>query len=189
VPCCVGFTSKARRSTRTRRRRNKILRKGAAETMTEIQVVTEIAAPVERCFDLARDLTAHTETTGTTRERVIEGPPSGMMGAGDIVTFEAVHFGVRQRLTARVVEFDPPHQFVDEQVKGAFRSMRHVHRFEAAGGGTRMVDELRFAAPLGPLGWLAERLFLRTYMRRFLRHRGQELRRLAEHPGEPPSPL
>jgi ligand-binding SRPBCC domain-containing protein len=152
--------------------------------MIEICVVTEIQAPVERCFDLARDLDAHTHTTGSTRERIIEGPPSGKVGMGDVVTFEAVHFGVRQRLTAKIIEFDPPHLFVDEQVCGAFRSLRHEHRFDPIPSGTRMTDVIYLCAPLGPLGWIAERLFLGPYMRRFIGARGQALRQMAEQPAD-----
>jgi ligand-binding SRPBCC domain-containing protein len=145
-----------------------------------IKVETTIKAPIERCFDLARDLRAHTQTTGSTKERVIEGPASGMMALGDVVTFEAVHFGVRQRLTAKIVEYDRPRVFVDEMVRGALRSLRHEHLFREAGGVTTMTDLVVLAAPLGPLGWLAERLFLRAYMRRFLTQRGRGLKTMAE---------
>ena len=41
-------------------------------------------------------------------------------------------------------------------------------------------DVLDYRAPRGPLGWLAERLFLSAYMRRFLLTRMRELNALAE---------
>jgi ligand-binding SRPBCC domain-containing protein len=148
--------------------------------MIEVRVKTVIRAPIERCFDLARNLSIHTQTTGKSRERVIEGPDDGMMKLGDVVTFEAVHFGVRQRLTAKITEFDPPELFVDEQVRGAFKSLRHTHRFEAIGAATVMLDEIELSAPLGPLGWIAERVLLGPYMRAFITARGLALRDLAE---------
>jgi hypothetical protein len=43
-----------------------------------------------------------------------------------------------------------------------------------------MVDVIDYAAPGGPLGWLAERLFLTDYLLRFIRRRAQVLKRLAE---------
>jgi hypothetical protein len=46
-----------------------------------------------------------------------------------------------------------------------------------------MVDVLRFQAPWGPLGWLAERLLLGWHLRRFLRERGLVLKALAEGEG------
>lgn len=47
---------------------------------------------------------------------------------------------------------------------------------------TIMTDVFRFVAPLGPLGWLAERLFLTGYMTRFLRVRADIVKRAAEGP-------
>jgi hypothetical protein len=43
-----------------------------------------------------------------------------------------------------------------------------------------MRDRFEFIAPLGVLGWLAERLFLARYMRRFIEERNVILKRSAE---------
>ena len=148
--------------------------------MPVIRLETLIHAPPERCFDLARDVGAHTESTARTRERAVGGVTSGLLGPGDEVTWEAIHFGVRQRLTARVTRFEPPHLFEDEMVRGAFRSFTHRHEFRPADGGTLMVDTFRYASPLGVLGVLADKLFLERYMRRFLAERAAHLKRAAE---------
>jgi ligand-binding SRPBCC domain-containing protein len=65
-------------------------------------------------------------------------------------------------------------------IKGAFRALEHDHIFQPSDGGTMMIDTLRFTAPLGPLGWIAERLFLASHLRRFLIQRGRVLKMLAE---------
>lgn len=65
--------------------------------MTSIVVETRIAAPIELCFDLARDVDAHVSTSASTGERAVGGKTSGLLDLGDVVTFEAVHFGIRQR--------------------------------------------------------------------------------------------
>jgi ligand-binding SRPBCC domain-containing protein len=148
--------------------------------MPRVEVVTYIEAPPERCFDLARDLRIHAQTTGASRERVVSGPSSGLMEFGDEVTFEATHFGIRQRVTSKVVSYQRPFEFVDEMQKGAFRSFRHVHRFERNGSGTKMTDIFEFESPGLVMGRLANALFLTRYMCRFLRDRGQELKKLAE---------
>jgi ligand-binding SRPBCC domain-containing protein len=147
--------------------------------MITVTVDTVIAAEQARCFDLARDLKVHCETAAWTRERIVAGPDR-LVEAGDVVTFEGVHFGIRQRLTARIVTMDFPRAFRDEMVSGAFRSITHIHEFEAADGGTRMRDTLIIVAPLGALGWIAERLFLARYMRDFLIRRNAALKRIAE---------
>lgn len=153
------------------------------QPMPLVRVETFIEAPREVCFDLARDIDVHQQTTQGTSERAVAGVTSGKMELGDSVTFEAKHFGVRQRLTSEIVRFERPSIFVDQMTKGAFKRMAHEHRFEAEGTSTRMVDVLDFESPLGPLGWLVDTLVLKRYMARFLADRGQALKRIAESIG------
>jgi ligand-binding SRPBCC domain-containing protein len=65
-------------------------------------------------------------------------------------------------------------------VRGAFHSFTHAHLFRRTKDGTLMVDIFRYTSPLGPLGWLADWLFLKRYMTRFLQERAQYLKRAAE---------
>lgn len=149
--------------------------------MGHLLVETFILASPERCFDLARDVSAHTASSSFTDERAIEpGRTSGLLELGDIVTFEGVHFRIRQRFTARIVELDRPRKFVDQLVKSTFKAMRHVHEFEARNGGTLMRDTLDWVAPLGILGRLADWLFLERHMRWFVTKKQQGLKALAE---------
>jgi ligand-binding SRPBCC domain-containing protein len=148
--------------------------------MPVIVLRTLVAAPPARCFDLARDVELHQGSTAASRERAVAGVTAGLLGAGDEVTWEATHFGVRQRLTSRVTEFDPPKRFVDEMVRGAFRRFRHEHQFLSVPDGTDMVDIFDYTSPLGPLGRLADGLFLRRYMTTLLRERNAYLKRAAE---------
>jgi ligand-binding SRPBCC domain-containing protein len=153
-----------------------------------IRIATSIVveASIQRCFDLARDIDVHTRTVWKhTKEKAVAGRTSGKIELGETVTFEATHFGVRQRLASEIVEFDAPRRFVDRMVRGAFKRMRHEHDFEALGErSTRMTDTLTFEAPLGPLGWIAERLVLRRYMLKFLEDRNAEVKRIAEREGD-----
>jgi ligand-binding SRPBCC domain-containing protein len=149
--------------------------------MARIEFVMRIAAPPERCFDLSRSVELHTRSTAATGERALAGRTSGLLGAGEEVTWEARHFGVRQRLTSRITVFDRPRHFRDSMVRGAFRRFDHDHFFVPDGaGGTVAREVFDYEAPLGPLGWLAERLFLTRYMRRFLESRSREVKAVAE---------
>jgi len=148
-----------------------------------ISIETIIAAPIERCFDLARSVEAHVETSHFTDERVVApGRLSGLLDLNDTISFEAVHLGIRQRLTARIVEMERPIRFVDEQVRGAFAALRHLHEFSAGAGGTLMRDTITWKSPLGPLGGFVDRLLLRRYLTSFLRRKQALLKKLAEFP-------
>jgi len=62
------------------------------------------------------------------------------------------------RWTTEIVEWDPPHRFVDVQLKGPYRKWHHEHRFVSEDGGTRILDEVQYELPLGVIGRVAHRL-------------------------------
>jgi len=149
--------------------------------MSTIIIETRIRAPIELCFDLARDVNAHAESAAFTSERVVEpGRTQGLLEIGDIVAFEGRHFGITQRFVARITALDRPYRFVDEIVQGAFKWLRHVHEFEFTDGATIMRDTLEWEAPLGILGQLADLLFLRRHMRWLVATKQNDLKRIAE---------
>lgn len=148
--------------------------------MTHFVLETVIAAPTECVYDLARDIDLHARSMAHTGERAVAGRTSGRIGLGETVTWRARHFGLTWSLTSRISAAEPPTRFVDEQVRGPFRSFRHEHRFEASRGGTRLIDDWQHLAPFGPLGRLADRLVLERHMRRLLETRNAALKFEAE---------
>jgi ligand-binding SRPBCC domain-containing protein len=151
--------------------------------MITLNELTHIHAPVNRVFDLSRSIDVHLISTSKTGEMTIptSGMATGVMGLGDVVTWQARHFGVRQRLTSKITQFDRPHAFQDTMLRGAFAHMQHDHFFrELRDGGTEMRDIFRFAAPIPILGPIAEHLVLARYMRSFLRERNAILKQVAE---------
>lgn len=151
--------------------------------MAMIELVTLILAPKERCFDLSRSVELHLASTSDTGERAVAGVTSGLLHAGDEVTWSARHFGVRQKLTSRITAFERPGHFRDSMVTGAFRRFDHDHFFEAKGDATEMRDVFDFESPLGPLGRIADALVLTRYLRGFLERRNEVIKRAAESDG------
>jgi len=149
--------------------------------MTHLVIETFIAAPPGVVFDLARDVGAHNRSASFSAERAVQpGRTAGLLELGEIVTFEGVHFGIRQRFTAQIVEMERPHRFVDELVKATFKSMRHVHEFEPRDGGTLMRDTLDWVSPLGILGLIADKIAVRRHLRDFLTRKQLALKAMAE---------
>lgn len=149
--------------------------------MPTIELLTRIAAPVERCFDLSRSIDLHQHSLSSSGERAVGGVTAGLIGLGESVTWEATHCGVRQRLTSRITAFDRPRYFRDSMVAGAFRRFDHDHWFAPDGEkDTLMRDVFDFEAPLGVLGRLAEAIFLTRYMRRLLEKRNAVVKHVAE---------
>jgi len=148
--------------------------------MPRIELTTIIAAPIERVFDLARSIDAHAASQASHGERAVAGRTSGLIEEGEHVTWEAVHLGMRQRLTSRIVTMQRPTYFRDCMTQGAFQRMGHDHIFESTPTGTVMKDVFDYTSPFGLLGRFTDWLFLERYMRRLLTERNQVLKQQAE---------
>jgi len=148
--------------------------------MTQIELTTEIHAPVGRCFDFARSIDAHITSMKGTNERAIAGRTTGLCELNDEVTWQAIHFGIRQRLTSKITGFNRPDFFEDTMQRGAFKSMRHEHYFKERDGVTCMTDIFMYETPMGFLGRLFDILILKNYMTRVLTIRNNTIKQLAE---------
>lgn len=145
-----------------------------------IQTEEMIRAPIEVVFDLSRSIDLHVESTRATKEIAIAGRTSGLLELDEQVTWQATHFGVRQKLTVKLVAFDRPNHFRDSMVSGVFARFDHDHYFETVDGQTRMIDVFDYTAPLGFLGRIADTLFLKSYITLFLQKRNAVIKQVAE---------
>jgi ligand-binding SRPBCC domain-containing protein len=148
--------------------------------MAFIHITTFIAAPRERVFDLSRSVTLHKASMKKYNEAIVDGTMSGLMNAGDTVTWTARHFFKQRRLTVRITKLQRPDYFIDEQEQGDFVSMKHEHYFKAIENGTILIDQFNFETPHGLLGKMVNQFFLEKYMTRLLQERNKTIRQAAE---------
>ena len=148
--------------------------------MPKIELHTEIDAPIERVFDLARSIDLHMLSTSHTNEKAIAGKTSGLIGLGEWVTWRAKHLGFYQSITSKITAFQAPNYFSDEMVSGIFKSFKHEHLFKENNGITIMTDVFDYVAPYGILGNLADVIFLKRYMTSFLMNKNSKLKEVAE---------
>ena len=148
--------------------------------MPTIRIETFINASIERCFDLSLNVDLHRDSVAHTHERPVAGVTSGVMKLGDTVTWEAVHFGIKQHLATKITAYERPYRFTDEMIQGVFQKMIHLHEFVPQAPGTLMIDLFTFHAPLSIFGRLAEMLVLTRYMEDLLLTRNKYLKQVAE---------
>jgi ligand-binding SRPBCC domain-containing protein len=84
--------------------------------------------------------------------------------------------GVPFEWLTRIAVWNPPFEFVDEQLKGPYRQWVHRHRFEQIGRETRIEDDVSYQLPLQPLGEVAAP-FVRWQVRRIFEYRAAAVRR------------
>lgn len=148
--------------------------------MPIIKLKTYIKAPIELVFDLSRSIDLHKISTQKTNEEAISGKTSGLISLNESVTWRAKHFGITQILTSKITDFKKPQYFIDEMQEGIFKSFKHEHIFNFNDGITEMTDVFNYTSPLGFLGVLADRIFLKSYMASFLIERNNIIKDFAE---------
>lgn len=148
-----------------------LARRGAR---TVLRQTTRVSAPPEQVFALfarPENLGALTPAAAGLR---FEAPP-GAIGVGALLTFTIALGPTRIRWVSEIESWSPPECFADVQLRGPFAAWWHEHRVVRDGAGSRVEDTLFFKAPLGPLGWLAEALFVRRQLREMFELRAQAM--------------
>ena len=90
---------------------------------------------------------------------------------GTLIHYRLRLHGLPLRWTSRIEEWRPGESFVDRQLRGPYRLWHHRHTFRADGNGTLLGDDVHYALPLGPLGEVGHRLFVKRDLERIFDHR------------------
>jgi ligand-binding SRPBCC domain-containing protein len=148
--------------------------------MPQIHITTFISAPMERVFDLSRNISLHKISTKDTHEEAIGGVTSGVIGLNETVTWQAKHLGKKRIMQVKITSMESPVRFTDEQMKGDFKQFRHEHHFKPVENGTLMIDMLDFTSPYGVVGQIFNSLYLTGYLEKFLLKRNAVIKKYAE---------
>ena len=81
--------------------------------------------------------------------------PDVAMRDGAIIEYRIGVRGLRFGWRTRILRWDPPFGFVDDQVSGPYSIWHHIHTFTDEGDRVRMDDEVLYRMPLWPLGEIA----------------------------------
>lgn len=148
--------------------------------MTTIKITTNYYAPIETVFDTNRNIDIHQQSASKTKEVAIAGITSGLINKNETVTWKGKHFGVYLKHQSLISEMDFPTYFVDEQLKGQFKSFKHQHFFEQKENYVEVTDLLEYETPFGIFGQLFDKLLLKNHLSNFIIHRNAVLKDLAE---------
>lgn len=129
--------------------------------------------PVGRAFDFYADALNLEPLTPPWLHFEVTTPGRITMAAGALLDYRLRLHGVPIRWRTKIVIWEPPLRFVDVQAKGPYSLWEHTHLFEAVGEETVIHDRVRYAIPFGPLGTLADRLFVSRDLRRIFDFRAR----------------
>ena len=78
------------------------------------------------------------------------------MEEGALIDYRILLRGLPMRWRTRICRWNPPFEFIDEQLKGPYRRWIHHHTFEETDSKmTCMRDRVRYALPFAPFGDMA----------------------------------
>jgi ligand-binding SRPBCC domain-containing protein len=133
-----------------------------------------LEVPIARAFEFYGDALNLEAITPPWLGFEVTTPAPIEMGEGTLLDYRLKLHGVPVRWQTRIAVWEPPTRFVDVQVKGPYKLWEHAHSFEPDGEGAVLLgDRVRYALPLGPLGLIAQRLFVRRDVERIFDHRHQ----------------
>lgn len=148
--------------------------------MTTIKIITHYFAPIEKVFDTNRNIDIHQQSASKTKEVAIAGITSGLINKNETVTWKGKHFGVYLTHQSLISEMIYPTYFIDEQLKGQFKSFKHQHFFEQKENFVEVTDVLEYETPYGIFGTLFDKIILKKHLTNFILHRNAVLKNLAE---------
>jgi len=102
-------------------------------------------------------------------------PPPIVMAPGTQIEYRLRLRGLPLRWLTEIAEWQPPHRFVDVQLRGPYRLWHHTHTFEPQGDGVLMRDIVRYRLALGALGGVANAAVVRRDLARIFDYRQQTI--------------
>jgi len=120
-----------------------------------------VPAPIDEVFAFFADARNLEELTPPWLRFEVLTPAPIEMRVGTEIDYRLRIRGLPVRWRSEITVWDPPHRFVDEQLRGPYRRWHHEHAFEAIDGGTAIYDIVDYTAP----GWLLEPVIHSLFVR------------------------
>jgi ligand-binding SRPBCC domain-containing protein len=150
--------------------------------MPRLEFAAEIVAPLETVWSFYNMVDCLPKITPPqTKVRIDNKPDTLIEGTRFTLVLRQPPIFIPLRWETIITAHEPPYRFVDEQGKGPFALWHHEHLFERLSRDrTLLRDIVTYKAPFGPIGNLADALFIRHQLNAMFRYRHQQTRRLLE---------
>jgi len=107
--------------------------------------------PLEEVFPFFADARNLEQLTPDWLSFTVLTPEPIPMAAGTTIDYRLAWHGIPLRWRSEIAAWEPPHRFVDRQLRGPYRLWHHEHRFFEVDGGTRVTDQVDYAVWGGAL--------------------------------------
>jgi ligand-binding SRPBCC domain-containing protein len=80
--------------------------------------------------------------------------------------------------TTKITDVNEPFYFIDDQIRGPYKSWRHEHQFREVPGGVMMTDIVTYKIGKSFFGWIAGKLFVHRKVKEIFAYRHAKLKEL-----------
>ena len=132
--------------------------------------------PIERVFDFFSNAENLELLTPPWVNFKIVTPLPIEMRAGALIDYRLKIRGFPAKWRTLISAWEPPHRFVDEQLKGPYTQWIHEHTFEPKNGGVLVTDRVRYKVPFD---FLVHRFFVQRDLDQIFAFRRQALQKMS----------
>jgi len=101
------------------------------------------------------------------------------MEKGTLIDYTVRITGIPLRWTTYIARYEPPHCFVDVQVRGPYSFWHHTHTFRAVSDHATLIeDEVLYLLPYGIVGRAVHALWVRRQLERIFAYRARRYHEL-----------
>lgn len=134
-----------------------------------------VKLPIETVFDLFADAFQLEQITPPLLQFSVLTPRPIAMRPGLLIDYKLKLHGIPIRWQSEIPIWEPPHRFVDQQVRGPYKRWYHEHLFEEIDGGTLVKDQVHYI-PRG--GRLLHHLMVRPDLMKIFQYRQAALKNI-----------
>ena len=102
------------------------------------------------------------------------------MAVGTLIDYTIKIMGMRVFWRTLITRFDPPYEFVDEQLEGPYKMWHHRHSFRTIDSGTLIEDNVTYALPFSFIGDIVHGIYVRRNLDRIFDFRATAISEIFE---------
>lgn len=147
------------------------------EEMPIIQVKTLLEAPIEQCFNAARNPLDIVASVPPIKDSIVDSKLVNKVNLGDKFYIDTLLFKEKFKdkflITTKynVVEYVPPFKFSEEVTNIFFKEFKHVHEFTQKKAKVEMVDTIEYKMAFGFIGNIINKRYIDVIIRTYLYNR------------------
>jgi ligand-binding SRPBCC domain-containing protein len=96
---------------------------------------------------------------------------------GTKIEYRLSLFGIPFKWKTKISLWDPPSQFIDEQIDGPYKIWIHTHQFKESNHSTTIKDKVQYQLPFHPIGEIAYPLVY-LQLKRIFSYRQKMIRKI-----------